>query len=61
MGSSSTASDIIPLLAVAETKMDIVSSKGSREVSVKEFINLKDKMKLRPGEILKSIFIPSTS
>jgi CO/xanthine dehydrogenase FAD-binding subunit len=59
LGRAAPASDVLPILLAAGAGVRVVSSSGTREVPVGEFVHGSRETTLAPGELIESVAIPS--
>jgi carbon-monoxide dehydrogenase medium subunit len=58
LGNASPAADTIPPLLVANAEVDLVSSDGPRKLAVEKLIRGPGRTALRPGELIRAVFVP---
>ncbi|MFZ0698942.1 MAG: FAD binding domain-containing protein [Thermoplasmata archaeon] len=58
LGRSAPASDLVPMLLVLDTEVDIVGIAGERTLSVDRFVRSSRTTALQRGELIRSVAIP---
>ncbi|MCI4364749.1 MAG: FAD binding domain-containing protein [Thermoplasmata archaeon] len=55
---SAPASDLVPVLLSLDAEVDLVGPSGDRRVPVDRFVQASRRTDLRPGELVRSVYLP---